>query len=462
MAGYISLFFEDSRLPIPNEQLSQSKEQIYTNYKNIFRNPNNTQEKNDLRDFIENQILQGINSSLQQGNTQGEALKEDPIKYWDISIGTAIGVVKSASNLLDQISNVINYISFVQNTLSDAISKSRGLISQSLIDQMNQNKQSLVNIAARFNSDMTEDSFKGAFWGALIGAIAAAQGSIHEAASAIAAVQAKQKIEKELVNTNNQIKIIVEATGGKLDADSALMQSFKDSNIEIGRANNAKNDLTIAAVDGNGKIIWNTGISLKSTSSRNPTLVKIMEQSLTTLLNKVYTEEQYLNVAAGLGLRDWAGTRKGIGALAKENKISLESSSLTEAWKTMIYNAIYVELINMFAGTGTALNNVQYLIVNAQPHAMYEIFEKLESIKLSAKNDFSIPGIEISGASNAAKRLIYLQKNIDAFVKADEENRVDARIQRSTSVWTDVYSSLSSQKIKISLKYAQLFAGATR
>ena len=86
-----------------------------------------------------------------------------------------------------------------------------------------------------------------------------------------------------------------------------------------------------------------------------------MEQSLTTLLNKVYTEEQYLNVAAGLGLRDWAGTRKGIGALAKQNKISLESNTLTEAWKTMIYNAIYTELINMFTGTGTALNNVQYL-----------------------------------------------------------------------------------------------------
>lgn len=100
----------------------------------------------------------------------------------------------------------------------------------------------------------------------------------------------------------------------------------------------------------------------------------------------------------------------------------------------MIYNAIYVELINMFAGTGTALNNVQYLIVNAQPHAMYEIFEKLENIKLSAKNNFSIPGIEISGAFSATKRLIYLQKNIDAFVKADEENRADARIQRSTSV----------------------------
>ena len=462
MAGYISLFFEDSKIPMPNEQLSQSKEQIYSNYKNVFKSPNDPQEKNDLRDFVENRILQEINSNLQQGNIQGEALKEDPIKYWDISIGAAINAVKSASDLLGQISNIIDYINSAQNILSDAISRSQGFISQSLIDQMNQNKQSLANIAANFNSSMTEDSFKGTFWGALIGAIAAAQGSVHEAASAIAAAQARQKIEKELINTNNQIKIIVEATGGKLDADSALIQSFKDSNIEIGRANNAKNDLTIAAVDGNGKIIWSTGISLKSTSSKNPTLVKIMEQSLTTLLNKVYTEEQYLNVAAGLGLRDWAGTRKGIGALAKQNKISLESNTLTEAWKTMIYNAIYTELINMFTGTGTALNNVQYLIINAQPHAMYEIFEKLENIKLSAKNNFSIPGIEISGASNATKRLIYLQKNIDAFVKADEENRADARIQRSTSVWTDVHSSLSAQKIKISLKYAQLFAGATR
>lgn len=462
MAGYISLFFEDSKVPMPNEQLSQSKEQIYVNYKNVFRKPGDVQEKNDLRDFIENQILQEINSNLQQGNIQGESLKDDPIKYWDISIGAAIKTVKSASDFLEQISNIIDYINNAQNILTDAISRSQGVISQSLIDQMNQNKQSLANIAARFNSNMTEDSFRSAFWGALIGAIAAAQGSVHEAASAIAAAQAKQKIEKELIDTNNQIRIIVEATGGKLDVDSALMQSFKDNNIEIGRSNNAKNDLTIAAVDGNGKVVWSTGISLKSTSSKNPTLVKIMEQSLTTLLNKKYTEEQYLNIAAGLGLRDWAGTRKGIGALAKENKISLESSILTEAWKNMIYSAIYAELINMFAGTGEALNNAQYLIVNAQPHAMYEIFEKLDSIRSTTKNDFSVPGIEISGASNAAKRLTYLQKNIDAFVKADDENRADARIQRSTSVWTEVHSSLSNQKIKISLKYAQLFTGSTR
>ena len=71
--------------------------------------------------------------------------------------------MKSANDLLEQIQSVMEYISFAQTTISDAISKSQGLISQSLINQMEQNKQSLAKIAARFNSDMTEDSFKGAF-----------------------------------------------------------------------------------------------------------------------------------------------------------------------------------------------------------------------------------------------------------------------------------------------------------
>lgn len=464
MAGYISLFFEDSRIPLSNENLEEVKNQIYSNYKTAFRNPKELQEKDDLRSFIENEILQGVNSSLQQGNTKGESNKDDPIKYWDVSIGAAIQAMKSANDLLEQIQNVMEYISFAQTTISDAISKSQGLISQSLINQMEQNKQSLAKIAARFDSSMTEDSFKGAFWGALIGAIAAAQGSIHEAAGAVAAVQAKQRVEQELIDANNQIKIIVEATGGKLDSDSALMQSFKENNIDVGRSNNGKNDLTIAAVDGNGKIIWSTGISLKSTSSSNPTLVKIMEQHLTTLLNKVYLQEQYLNMAAGLGLRDWAGTTKGIGALAKENKISLNSAAITNAWKNMVYNAIYIELINMFMGTGEALNNAQYLVINAQPHSMYEIFEKLEQAgAVAKKNNFNIPGIEIAGIQKAIKRLTYLQANIDNFVKANKENRADARIERSSATWSDVYSLLEAQKIKISLKYTELFGkGSTR
>jgi hypothetical protein len=100
----------------------------------------------------------------------------------------------------------------------------------------------------------------------------------------------------------------------------------------------------------------------------------------------------------------------------------------------MIYNAIYVELINMFAGTGEALNNAQYLIINAQPYSMYDIFAKLESIAPSTKNNYSIPGIEISGASKAISRLQFLQKNLDAFIKDDVKDRSVARIERSSTV----------------------------
>lgn len=88
----------------------------------------------------------------------------------------------------------------------------------------------------------------------------------------------------------------------------------------------------------------------------------------------------------------------------------------------------------MFMGTGEALNNAQYLIINAQPHSMYEIFEKLEQIGATAKkNNFNIPGIEISGAQKAIKRLTYLQKNVDNFIKAEEEDRASARIKRSSA-----------------------------
>ena len=81
MAGYVSLFFEDSQIPLSNENLEEVKNQIYTNYKTAFRNPKELQEKDDLRSFVENEILQGVNSSLQQGNTKGESNKDDPIKY---------------------------------------------------------------------------------------------------------------------------------------------------------------------------------------------------------------------------------------------------------------------------------------------------------------------------------------------------------------------------------------------
>ena len=79
--GYISLFFDDSTTSLPNEELEKSKEQIFTNYKNAMRRPGSEEEKQDLRDFVDNQILQGVNEALQRGNAQGESQKDDPIKY---------------------------------------------------------------------------------------------------------------------------------------------------------------------------------------------------------------------------------------------------------------------------------------------------------------------------------------------------------------------------------------------
>ena len=76
---------------------------------------------------------------------------------------------------------------------------------------------------------------------------------MHEAASAIAAAEAKKKIEKELAERNEDIRIIVESTGGSLSSD--LTQALEQSGLNAGLANNAKSDLTIAVTDGNGTVL---------------------------------------------------------------------------------------------------------------------------------------------------------------------------------------------------------------
>lgn len=455
--GYISLFFDDSSFSLPSDNLAAAKENIFSNYQNRFQKPD-LNEKQDLKDFIDNKILQGIQEQLSQGNKLGEQGKSDPIKYWDLTIGGMMSVVNKEASTLEKIQQTLEYIENAQSILSDAISRGSGKISTDLMNQLKQRKESLANIAARFGVGMTEDSFKSAFWGSLKGAVAAAQGSVHEAASAIAAAEAKQKIEKELKETNENIRIIVESTGGSLSSD--LAESFEKSGISAGLANNAKSDLTIAVTDGNGVVLWTTGISLKSTSSKTPSLVKIMTQSVSTLLNKVYpSEEYYLNVAAGLGIGDWnTNDKRGIVGLAKRNNVSTSSGQLTEAWKNMIYNAIYAELINMFAGSGGALNDVQYLIINATPISLYELFLHLQSIQ-NPQQITSIQGVEISGASEASKRDGLVQKNVEAFKKGKPDVN---RIERSSKTWAEVHSALTEKKIKISLKYAQLYGGATR
>lgn len=72
MAGYLSLFFDDSSIQLPSETLDQAKNQIFSNYKRVFRKPH-PQEKRDLQQQIENRILTEIEGQLQQGNVQGEA-----------------------------------------------------------------------------------------------------------------------------------------------------------------------------------------------------------------------------------------------------------------------------------------------------------------------------------------------------------------------------------------------------
>lgn len=457
MAGYISLFFDDSSIPFPSTTLEEAKGQIFSNYRKVFKtfNPKN---KRDLQTMLTNEILKEMESQLQQGNIQGESGKSNPIKYWDVSVGAAMGVLDKNVSMLDKINMTLKQISNIQITLSNAITAGRGIINQNLIEQMEQDIIILENIAAKFNGGMSEDSFRSAFFGALRGAIAKAQGSIHESAAALASVSAKQKAEKILREKNKEYKVIIESTGGKLIEDSQLLDNTK----ELNSINNPKNDMIIAVKDGDGNIVWSTGLSLKSTSSVTPTQVKIMEQSLSTLLNKVFTEENYLNWAGALGYGDWAGTRKGIGVLAKERGVSTSNHVLVQEWKKVVLSAIYSQVIEMFAGSGGDIfNNAQYLIINATPIPMREIFEKLESIQNPNKLD-SIKGLTISGKEAALNRTSFAQKNVNAFVRTDESNKNEARIERSSKAWTDIMSELKSKKIRISLNYASLYGGATR
>lgn len=114
------------------------------------------------------------------------------------------------------------------------------------------------------------------------------------------------------------------------------------------------------------------------------------------------------------------------------------------------------------AGSGGILNNAQYLIINATPVAMYDIFSKLEMIQNPAKLD-SIQGLTITGKMAAISRQDLVSKNVNAFVRATEKTDSSvARIERSTKAWSEIHQSLMSKKIKISLNYASLYGGATR
>jgi len=471
--GYISLFFDDARVPLPQENLKEAKDSIFKNYKTVFKKPN-LKDKENLQDQIENKILKEMEEELREANSLGEKDKKNPIEYWELTVGKGMSVIKDKNlSMLEKINKTNKLIESYQNQIAKAINRSNGKISEELMRELKTAQNAMEKAGktfSNFNSSTDWKTFKKAFFGTLKGAIANAQGAMHEVASILAANSAKEKVEEELHKYNKQYELIIEATGGKFKEDGELAKAINASNLETGLKNNPKNDITIAVKDGNGKIVWSSGISLKSVSSKEPAAVKIMEQYLTTLLNKIYTQNTYLNVAAGLGKGDWANTRKGIGALAKELKkdINTTGQQLVEGWKNMVYNAIYLQIIDMFSGknSGGVLNNAQYLIIASKPISMYEIFEKIESVN-NPNALTSIRGIKIEGAGKKAEQ--YRKNasliNINNFIKDVDDNpytTAQERILRSSASWMQVYQELQKQKIKISLKYKDLIGGYVR
>ena len=458
--GYISLFFEDSGISLPTEDILQVKNQIFNNYKNRFNMTDLSIEK-DLQTFINNELLNEISKELTIENNYPN------IDYWNINVGTAYQLLKKASQDIDsKVTTTLNYMASVYNTLSDIISRSNGMINNVLLNQIKQEKKTMENIANKFSYGMSEDSFKSAFFGSLMGVLRQAQGTVHEAAFCVAAISAKRKLEQALNDTNLNIQVSVEATGGKVEKDSQLAQDLVSSNFALGNLSNAKNDFTIVITNDGGKVLWTSGLSLKSTSSKNPNLIHIVDVSLTTLLNKKYDQNQYLNFAAGLGVKDWEGTSVGIAGLAKQKKIKMPTTQIDNYWKTIIYNTLYEQLINLFAGSGDILNNIQYLVINAKVIPMYQIFSLLENNK---NNDpFSISGISISGLGQNGNKAIQLRRNIvqqhvNSFIRArNGKTPQEARIERSASIWDKAYKTLENTKISISLKYSQLFNKNTK
>lgn len=465
VAGYISLFYDDARENLPNINLQESKQNIYNNFKQVFQK-SNPQDQLDLTNIVENTLLTQVESQLQQGVLEGQS-KNSNIAYWNVNMGVAHQYISKANTETEKITQSLKYIEEIQQTLSDAIERGNGVIPKSLIEQLHSNKQSLANLANSFGGIVADKGFNSAFYGALRGCVSRAQGVLHEVASVVAAAVAEQYVNEEFIKANQNFRIIVSHTGGSVIDDSNLKAAAQKSNLKLGSGNNSKNDLTIIITDkGTGKVIWNSGLSLKSTTATNPTLVHIVTVSLGTILNKIYSQQTYLNLAGALGKGDWSGTRVGIGALAEQRNLTTDGATLAQQWKQVVYEAIYSQMLDFFSGSlhDGILNNAQYLLINSKPIAMYDIFNKIKSLSETKKSgDFAIPGIEISGASAAANRSIYTRKNISAFVRLNSGiSPSEARIERSSTAWSSINSALQDAKIRISLKYAELGLGTTK
>ena len=79
-------------------------------------------------------------------------------------------------------------------------------------------------------------------------------GTVHEIAGTIAAEDAKKIVQEEAKKVDKEIEVMVFRTGGKVEKNSKLMKLLNENNIDAGRRDSSKNDLTIAVKDGNGKV----------------------------------------------------------------------------------------------------------------------------------------------------------------------------------------------------------------
>lgn len=466
MAGYLSLFYDDARLENPFLNLQETKNNIYENAQKVFIKPPDSNVELDLISFTTNSILSNIEQAMQKGEEEGLS-QSSQIPYWEVNVQTAIARVKKATTEVGKIDKTLEYIGEIQTYLSNALEKCKGVVSSDLIAQLKSNKESLASIASGFGAAVDKSSFEKAFWGAVQGGIRRAQGILHEAALALAAAVAQQHVNEVLVKNNESCRVIIEQTGGTLREDSALKALADKGKLNLGNSNNAKNDITIVILgNGDAQVIWTAGLSAKSTGTVNPKIVHVVSTSIGTLLNKVYNQETYINMAGALGTGDWAGSSKGIAGLAKKHDVTTSGATLATQWKEIVYNTIYSQIIDLFSGMfhSGILNNAQYMIINSKPISMYSIFQKLKQLSSSRSrsNDFSIPGIKIEGAQAAANRSLYTKQNVNAFVRLKNGlTPAEARIQRSSIAWDGINKSLQNAKISISLKYAELGLGAT-
>lgn len=456
--SYLHLFFDDANLVSPEIKLQTAKDNIYKSYNKFFLERDENVET-DLEALINNKIGEELDKKIV---ITGNDNKEIAIDWENINLSNTTRIMNSdlkdiekSNEILKGIEDIIDKLALVCN---DNFPK--GIVSKDIIDQIRKSKESLFALTANggegFITKSKEKGLNSAVYGTLRGAIVKAQGAMHELAVACAGYLALQKIENELVRTNQNIQVIIEQTGGTLREDSHIKKVANNNNLNLDKANNAKNDITIALTDSDGIIIWTYGLSLKSTTSSNPKLVHIVTTSVSTLLNKSYSPNDYVHFAGSLGIGDWVDSNT-LDILARQKNITTSGASLAKQWKDILYNSIYEQIIDMFSGLGHSgiLNNAQYMIINKKIIPMYEIFSKLEqrASQIKRSNDYSFPGLEIS-TKDAPNRSIYTQKNIAFF-----NNEFGEKTQRGERAWSEIHKILENKKIKISLKYAELGFG---